>query len=259
MLERFSNRAEVYDKYRPGYPQETIGIIMNDFNHSEKPIIADIGAGTGIMTEMLSPRSSKIFCVEPNQDMISIARKRLKNFQNVEFTEHSAENTNIRDNYVDAIVVAQAFHWFDLDKAKEEFKRILKKEGTVALTWNKRRESGSEFLEKYEHFLFKYAKDYENVRYKNVKSDGKDGVIDKDKIKSFFGGKFETYNFSYDQNFNFEDLKGRLLSTSYSLLPHENGYSQMIDGLERVFAETSHDEMVTFKYDSILIISKGIK
>lgn len=102
----------------------------------EEHVIADIGSGTGILSELLAQRNSTVICVEPNDDMLRVAKKRLAFYKKCKFILANAENTLLDDNSIDYITVAQAFHWFDRKKFKAECKRILKKNGKVVLVWN---------------------------------------------------------------------------------------------------------------------------
>ncbi|MDE7288923.1 MAG: class I SAM-dependent methyltransferase, partial [Oscillospiraceae bacterium] len=104
--EKFTGKADVYDKYRPAYPAELIDWLYEK-NHAET--VADIGAGTGIFTKCLSAKPWKITAVEPNADMLE---KLSGNFSNIEIVNAPAENTGIAAGRSDLVTAATAFHWF---------------------------------------------------------------------------------------------------------------------------------------------------
>jgi ubiquinone/menaquinone biosynthesis C-methylase UbiE len=133
-LERFSNRADDYAKYRPSYPPEAIDAILAGLGESSRATIADIGAGTGISSRLFAERGAEIWAIEPNATMRDAAQPH----PNVEFRAGTAEATGLPSAAVDAVVCCQSFHWFEPVAALSEFHRILKPTGRVALMWNDR-------------------------------------------------------------------------------------------------------------------------
>jgi len=120
--ELFTGKAEAYAKARPGYPEE-----MMDYIATLAPlgtVVADIGAGTGKLTVMFAGRGYELFAVEPNADMRGQLALTLAPFPNAKIIEGTAENTTLPDRSVDAIVCAQALHWFDPAAFREECIRI---------------------------------------------------------------------------------------------------------------------------------------
>jgi SAM-dependent methyltransferase len=131
-LTRFSDRAADYVKYRPTYPSVAIDTILSDLN---LPLtVADVGAGTGISARLLGDRGLKVWAIEPNQAMSDAADPH----PNVEYCQAAAEETGLPDRSVDLVTSFQAFHWFEPETTLNEFHRILKPSGRVALVWNKR-------------------------------------------------------------------------------------------------------------------------
>ena len=164
---RFSDRVDNYDKYRPSYTNEAISYIFNEFNLTNESVIADIGSGTGIFTEKIIPNSNLVYGVEPNTEMRSIAELKLGKYRSFKSIDGTSDKTTIDANSIDAITVAQAFHWFDIESTKKEFIRILKKDAYVFLIWNKRL-INTPFLEAYERILFDKIPEYKVVNHKNI-------------------------------------------------------------------------------------------
>jgi hypothetical protein len=135
----------------------------------------------------------------------------------------------------------QAFHWFDREKTKTEFKRILKPQGWVVLIWNDRRTNSTPFLVAYEQLLETYGTDYGRVNHKQ---------IDKAILDSFFDSNCQQVSFYNAQNFDFEGLKGRLLSSSYTPEAEDLRYEAMLSQLRKIFDMYQIDENVVFEYDT---------
>ena len=240
--ERFSNRVENYIKYRPGYPMEIITFLSKEISFNSSWIVADVGSGTGILSRLFLDNGNYVFGIEPNNEMRKAGEQQLSNYTNFKSINGSSENTGLKNNIVNLISAGQAFHWFDVQKSKEEFKRILKKKGYVFLIWNNRKTTSSKFLREYENLLINFTVDYKLVDHKNVN----------EKILNVFFKSYELKTFSNYQVFNLDGLKGRLLSSSYAPMPDQPGYKQIIEELERIFNQNEIDGKVEIEYDTEL-------
>ncbi|MFX0179876.1 MAG: class I SAM-dependent methyltransferase [Candidatus Hodarchaeota archaeon] len=235
---RFSSRVENYIKYRPNYPPEIVKYLKEIDILKDNSIIADIGSGTGILSEVFLQNGNIVYGIEPNADMRKAAEKLLETYYNFISIDGSAEDTKLKVKNIDIITVGQAFHWFDIKQTQKEFKRILKQEGYVVLIWNNRKKSGNGFSSEYEKFILKYGKDYKFTRK------------DEADINKFF--KYEKEVFYNYQDFDFEGLKGRLLSASYIPLEDNPEYEDMIKELENIFNKYQHDGLIRLEYDTEL-------
>lgn len=240
--ERFSDRVDSYLKYRPSYPKEAIDYLYDFIGLRSNSRIADIGSGTGIFAKLLLERGSYVTAVEPNQAMRVAAEQMLADKPNFQTSSGSAESTGLSDQSVDFIVCAQAFHWFDRLAAQTEFRRILKPGGRVILLWNSRLTNGTPFREEYDQLLHTYGTDYEKVNHKNISHDI---------LHSFFKeGTMQEVRFRMSQEFNFEGLKGRLLSSSYSPVPGHPNYDPMMTELGKLFDRNNQEGVVPFDYET---------
>lgn len=249
-LNRFSSRVENYVKYRPHYPVELISFLKGKKILTSKSVIADIGSGTGISSELFLKNGNVVFGVEPNMEMRKAAEKSLAVFSNFKSVDGTAEETTLENQMVDIIVTGQAFHWFDLEKCKIEFKRILNPKGTVVLIWNDRRTQSTPFLIGYENLLQTFGTDYREVDHKN---------IDEKVFNNFFGeGNFKLKSFENFQHYDYNSLEGRLLSSSYVPSEGHHNYQPMINALKELFIHYQHDNTVTIEYDTIVYHGKLI-
>src|SRR5438128_9575556 len=148
-VKRFSNRVEAYSKYRPGYPSAIIDFLTAQCGLSRNSIIADVGSGTGILSELFLKNGNQVFGVEPNREMREAGKRILADYSNFKSVEGSAESTSLPDKSVDFITAAQAFHWFDHERTRTEFARILKPNGWIILLWNERPTDSTPFLRDY--------------------------------------------------------------------------------------------------------------
>src|SRR5213595_654680 len=126
---RFSNRVENYIKYRPGYPDAVIDLLTEECRLTQQSIIADIGSGTGILSELFLKNGNSVFAIEPNAAMRRTAEDLLRKHPKFTSIDAAAEATTLDIASVDFVTAAQAFHWFDRKNARKEFARILKPEG----------------------------------------------------------------------------------------------------------------------------------
>src|SRR5690349_12791287 len=133
---RFSSRVDNYVLFRPGYPFEVLELLKQECGLTSDSVIADIAFGTGIFTRMLLENGNRVYGVEPNADMRRAGERFLKNYSNFTSIAGTAEATSLPDHRVNIITAAQAAHWFDPEKARREFIRILKPKGWLVLIWN---------------------------------------------------------------------------------------------------------------------------
>lgn len=136
-VERFSDRAADYVKYRPTYPDEAVRAILEGLGPPELLLAADVGAGTGIAARLLGERSVRVVAVEPGEGM----RQAAAPHPNVAWVAGRAEATGLRSQAFDLVLCAQSFHWFRPPEALAEFARILKRGRRLAIVWNRRSES----------------------------------------------------------------------------------------------------------------------
>jgi SAM-dependent methyltransferase len=231
-----------YARCRPSYPPELLHLLREELGLRPDHVVADVGSGTGILTELFLENGNRVFAVEPNRAMAEEAARRLGSQRLFRDVDGRAEATGLADGSVDFIVAAQAFHWFDAARTREEFLRILARDGWVVLLWNIRRVEGTPFLRDYEAFLRRWGTDYKEVssRYQ-----------DEAAMSSLFGpGGYRTRRFDYRQTFDLPGLRGRLLSSSYTPAAGDPRHEPMLAALPALFAAHQRQGQVAFEYDT---------
>lgn len=246
-VERFSNRVENYAKYRPTYPPEVLRFLQDELNLQSGSVVADVGSGTGISTKIFLENGNTVYGVEPNAAMRAAAEDFLKNFPNFKSVDGTSEQTTLRDDSIDFVTAAQAFHWFDAEKTRAEFKRILKPGGDVVLIWNERLLDTNEFLREYEKFLLEFGTDYGKVRH---------DYLPKEKLNDFFPRGFKVASFKNAQIFDFEGLKGRVLSSSYMPSERDARYEEMTKSLHGIFTKHAENDRIAVLYDTNVYYGK---
>ena len=165
---RFSDRVENYVLYRPGYPAEVMELCKIECGLAPNHVLADMASGTGIWTRVLLENGNPVFGVEPNAEMRQAGERLLAGFPKFTSVAGSAEATTLADASVDLVTAAQAGHWFDRARARQEFVRILKPGGWLVLLWNERLTDSTPFLREYEQLLLDYGTDYADVRHERT-------------------------------------------------------------------------------------------
>jgi ubiquinone/menaquinone biosynthesis C-methylase UbiE len=240
-IKRFSTRVENYAKYRPGYPREILTLLESECGLARGSIIADIGSGTGILSELFLKNGNRVIGVEPNGSMRAAAERLLEGYRHFVSIDGTAERTTLESKSVNFVTAAQAFHWFDRNGARGEFSRVLAPGGWVVLIWNERRLESTPFLRACEALLLKYGTDYRQVRHENVTG----------KIAEFFApATFKLKSYENIQELDFEGLKGRILSASYTPERGAANFELMLSNLREIFQENARNGVVTFEYDT---------
>jgi SAM-dependent methyltransferase len=249
--QRFSTRVENYIKYRPDYPPAILDTLKVACGLTSSSVIADIGSGTGNLARLFLENGNRVIGVEPNREMREAGQQLLQAYPHFTGINGTAEATTLETQMVDFVTVGQALHWFKLDQARAEFIRILKPSGWVVLVWNARRTGSTPFLRDYEQLLLTYGTDYEMVGHMKL---AEDPVTSFFKTSSCTLVSFENY-----QYFDFEGLKGRLLSSSYTPEPGHPNYEPLLTELETIFHKYQVNGKVIVEYDTQLYYSQLTK
>lgn len=246
--QRFTGRVESYRRFRPSYPPELADRLRSVCGLSPDSVIADVAAGTGLLTQVFLAAGFRVTAVEPNAEMRAACGSLAAEFPRLEIVEGVAEATGLPDHSIDLITVAQAMHWFDLEKARAEFCRVLKPGGWCAVLYNNRHPGGDAFHEGYEELLDEFGIDYAAVKGQHM---------GRKRLAAFFApSSMECAAFPNEQSFGLVDLEGRVLSSSYMPRPGHPRFEAMGEAIRRLFDRTQTSGRVTMKHDCVVCWGK---
>jgi len=239
---RFSSRVDAYVRCRPSYPDALLDLLERECNLGAGAAIADIGCGTGLLAQLFLARGCEVHGVEPNPEMREAGCRFLAAEPRFHSVEGRAEATGLGAASVEFVTAGQAFHWFDPEPARAEFRRILKLGGWVVLVWNERRmESG--FMAEYETLIERYAPEKSR--------------IDPEAIARFLGvGALPAVRFDNQQQLDAEGLRGRLMSSSYAPQPGTAESAELLAQVDELFARYRRQGLVTILYDTHVFRSR---
>ena len=239
---RFSERVYHYVASRPSYPSAVLDTLELYTGLGPGAVVADIGSGTGIFSQLLLDRGYEVYGVEPNAGMRNAAEQLLAEEEYFYSVAGRAEDTQVPTASCDAVVAAQAFHWFDTARTRAEVERILKPGGVVVLLWNQRHLDTTPFLRDYEAFLQSWGNDYAQVA---------ENYEDPEAIAAIFrGGEYRVDTFPNVQHFDGEGLCSRALSCSYMPGVEDPQRVEMLLALHALFDRHAENDRVTFSYDT---------
>lgn len=241
--ERFSSRVANYVRYRPGYPPEMLDPLRRECGLTADWVIADVGCGTGLLAQLFLESGNRLFGIEPNKEMREAGERFLHSYSKFMSLPGTAEDTGLPNQSLDLVTAGQAAHWFDRERARREFLRILRRTGWTVLVWNERASSSSAFMQGYEALLETYGTDYDEVRR-----------VDQDRaaaVASFFApNRVCLKTFTNRQEFDFTALEGRLLSSSYTPQQGHPKYEPMLSALRRLFETHQENGEVAINYET---------
>ena len=227
----FSNRAENYSKGRPGYAKGVSELLFNDILKPNDKI-ADIGSGTGIFAKAIIERGFDVFCVEPNEDMRTQAKKLFSGNPHFISVAASAETTTLTEHSINLVTAASAFHWFDTEKFHTECKRILKPNGILFTVANARDYTDPFTLRQHE-ICMELCKGFTSFRHGINKS--------APKLETLFGININYAEFDYPLEYEKEKFVQRSLSSSYAPEINTAAYQKYIEELWALMDEFAPD------------------
>lgn len=240
---RFSDRVADYLRYRPTYPPAVVDLVAREGRLTPGATVADVGSGTGKLSECFLRAGYRVVGVEPNREMREAAETLFRGNPLFLSVDGAAEATTLADHSVDAIVAGQAFHWFDAERARVEFRRILRSGGLCALVWNERMVDASPLQRAYEDLLTRHCPEYPYVtsQHANVPV-----------VRRFFEPRETRFErFEHAQQFDLAGFLGRLLSSSYvpTSGPHHDA---LLAAMRELFAAHQSEGRVTFELETLV-------
>jgi SAM-dependent methyltransferase len=245
---RFSGRAADYDRYRQRYPTvEILSRLQAWCGLTPSWLIADIGAGTGMLSEVFLENGNRTIAIEPNRDMRDQMRPSIEQHlgypaPQLEILDATAEATTLPAASIDLVAAGRAFHWFDKDRALAEFRRILRPGGWVALVAVDRdRDSQDPIyrprIDAYEEMMSTHGIDYTGV----VRS----GYRIYDKPEMLFDGEFHHDELPGLRRLDWTTFRGHTMSLSVSPQPGHPNHQAFQQALRRYFDTHARDGIFT--------------
>lgn len=235
---RFSTRVRDYQRYRPSYPREVLALAERELGLNQNWRVADIGCGPGFLAQLFLEAGCEVFGVEPNAEMREAGERILSMWPRFHSVVGRAEATGMPNHTVDLITAGQAFHWFEPEAARYEFRRILKADGWVMLVWNERRPEPG-FMVDYERIVAQFAPERSRIKRQTVAG-------------FFHGGEWHEACYPNEQRLNAEGLRGRMSSSSYAPQPGTSGFGALMETLDGLFAQHQRHGEVTLLYDTLV-------
>jgi SAM-dependent methyltransferase len=238
-IERFTGRVEDYERYRLRYPAAVIEMLVARCGLRREHLVADVGAGTGMLAELFLEYGNAVVAVEPNDEMREACERLASAWPGLTVKKGTAEATGLEKASVDFVAAGRAFHWFDPEQTRVEFRRILRWGGWVVIVNNGRVRDESPISAAYEGLLREHGTDYEayQARYE---SDGR--------VAAFFaGGELLREETRGEQRLTLEELVGQTQSLSVVPEPGHAKYEGMQAGLREFFAKWQVDGVVVMK------------
>ncbi|MED7788183.1 methyltransferase domain-containing protein [Francisella sp. 19X1-34] len=252
-ISEFSGRALDYEKYRIKYSNYLLSDIYRLAKIDKSSVIADIGAGTGLSTEMFIKQGHKVYLVEPNKDMFDIAEQKFRFVDECVLLNNCAEKMKVIDNQIDLITCMQSFHFFNNESAKKEFKRVLKHKGRILLLWHTFMQESLGFGYEFINLLKKYAKNNSGLKEPNF--------IKNQNLDNFFGArKYQEYKSSMQQHFTIDELIGLAFSLSYiNTMRGELDGELLTKEIKDLFETYKIDNTVKLGFKRWIYISEAIQ
>ena len=261
--ERFSGKAGLYSAGRPSYAEGFLQDLQMFYGFGGDTVVADIGSGTGKLTKQLLRLGCRVFGVEPNEDMRRAAETDLAEYPGFCSVKGDASHTTLPDRSVDAVTVAQAFHWFPVEEFRQECLRICRPGSRIFLIWNQR-DMSSPLVQELHRLYTLYGKDFTGFNQGLTEDD--------ERIRRFFGEPaspeerndvcdrkgypnpltyerkgypnplaYERKEYPNPLTYDREGFRIRCLSSSHSPKPGEENYDAYMAEVDRIFDQYAED------------------
>lgn len=229
-MSNFDPVAELYERRRPTYPDAAVDWLATHLNIDASSTVLDLGAGTGKLTRALVPRAQHVIAVDPGTQMLAQLRRVVPD---AEAMLGTAEEIPLRDGSVEAVVCGQSFHWFRVDEARAEIRRVLRSGGGLGLIWNMRDQEDELQVE-----ITKLLAPLVPSRRATERG-----------VRQFVTNTLpdvEQFDVAFAEELDADSVVERLASTSFVAEASEEKRTQLFEALRELVA--SHGGSVPFRY-----------
>jgi SAM-dependent methyltransferase len=226
---RFTGRVEAYRRYRSRYPREIIPLLIARCGLAPSSVVADIGAGTGMLAELFLAHGNQVLAIEPHPEMRAALEELAAQYARLSSLPGTAEQTGLPDQSVDFIAAGRAFHWFDHSRCRPEFLRILRPNGWMLIAGLGPRRGSEPVEQDYERLLEAHSVDYAAHRSRYAIGE---------RAREFFGSEeVEKAEFPGLEDLSYQALEGRMLSLSVTPQPGDARFLAFQRDLQAYFEQ----------------------
>ncbi len=243
----FSTKVADYEASRPDYPEALFAMLAAEGALAAGATVADVGAGTGLLTRGLLQHGWTVVAVEPNAGMRRAADRRLGGMAGYRSVEGSAESMPLAESSVDLVTAAQAFHWFDIERSRAEFLRVLKPAGRVALIWNDRVPEDP----------VNEALDAMSARHGGARREALAAHAESDNVPRFFGaGSWRQFSWPHAHRLSEEGFLALVFSRSYIPGRDTPGGREVAARVREIFRRLAVCDAVEVRYRTVAVLGR---
>ncbi|WP_213804294.1 class I SAM-dependent methyltransferase [Granulicella sp. dw_53] len=236
-VRRFDGKVAEYARYRERYAPDILLPLLRDWcGLTPEWKVADIGAGTGLLSDIFVANGNRVLAVEPNVEMREMFARLHEESSLIEIIDGTAENTSLEDGSVEMVTAGRAMHWFDTERAMEEFRRILKPGGWIAIIAFGRAQAGREENEAFEELLRERATD-------NADSHAGYGVYRR--MEEYLASDFLRKEIAGTMSLDWDELYGMTMSLSHAPRMEDPRYPPFERALREYFERYAEEGRVT--------------
>ncbi len=236
----FLGRAVDYRRGRQSYPDTILSRVTAEAGFDRSWVVADLGSGTGILTQLFLDRGNRVFAVEPNAEMRRTAESHLGDCDGFTSVAAPAEATTLADGTIDLVVSGQAFHHFDIERMRHELLRILRPDGCVLLCWN-RFDTAAPAYEDFRAVQRAHALDPAQVKTHDYAAE-----LDLDAV--FAPEGLLRWSLANPQSLTLEQLEGLMFSLSFMPTRAHAGAGALIRDVGTLFERYAQDGVFVLSY-----------
>lgn len=246
----FSTKVAAYVASRPDYPPGLFDALRTLGALDADTVVADIGAGTGLLTRSLLDHAAQVIAVEPSDAMRAACDSALGSRAGYRSVQGKAEHTTLADASIDLVTAAQAFHWFDVDAAREEILRVLRPSGRVALIWNDRVRTDPLHV----------AMDEVFAAYGGARRGAMLAHEDRSDVPRFFAGAdVRGIDLPHEHRLDREGLRALAFSRSYMPPPETDAGVQAMRDIDAIFARFESGGELRVRYRTVAFVGRPRK
>lgn len=236
-VRRFDGRVGEYARYRERYEPEVLLPRLRDWcGFTPEWTVADVGAGTGMLSDVFLANGNRVIAIEPNEEMRAMCAELHGADAQLEIVDGTSEATGLADASVEMVTAGRARHWFDVERAMAEFRRVLRPDGWVMVVAFGRSHIGREENVAFEELLHERAVD---------KTDKHKAIAIYQSVGDYLPRDFHHEEICGTMTLAWDELLGIAMSLSSAPRVEDERYPYFEQGLRDYFARYAVDGVVT--------------